>query len=132
MPSRVRAVIYLVLLLGAPAAFSEEEKLSAYKIGLLPEPTISAHNITLLLNEFFVFERQDTSDGTTSISIDASQDTIFVDLSFDGYVDDSLLGERYRLVIRRDDERLVLEKFGRQFVCARGSNVGKPQTKFCP
>lgn len=58
--------------------------------------------------------------------------TYVADVRLEGYADDSLNGDLYRAIIVKSENGWTLQAMGRQYICARGKNAGKPQAALCP
>ena len=56
---------------------------------------------------------------------------LIVDVETRGYLDDSITGENFRARFETDGEQWVIVALGRQVVCARGPNAGRPAAS-CP
>lgn len=131
--SKFTFVLAIGALLSSPA-FSESHSpgLAGFRSLELPQVHINSDNVFSLLREFASFKDIETGQADLNVGITHQGDELTIDLNFSGYLDDSVSGENYRLVVHRGGDRYVLVNAGVQFVCGRGPNKGIPQTGYCP
>ncbi len=111
---------------------ADENLLADFRPFALPNAGISGIGPIDVVGTFIKLQDSKLFDTPVKITSRPEQNSLIVDIIFSEYKDDSISGENYRLIIQKTGKLFLLKRAGVQFVCARGSNAGHPQTNFCP
>jgi hypothetical protein len=137
---RSLSVTALTLELAAGAAVGQERQEAAELTGYAPLPLAHAKALRspnadprVILRTFYGKHAALLEEGMTALTETKwDGDLITSDIALRGYRDDSLRGENFRIVLRRDGNEWRLTGAGRQSICARGTNRGKAIAGRCP
>lgn len=111
---------------------AEEGYLNSYRSVELPSVNISSQKPFSLADDFLSYIGIDTADTKIAMNVRYTSSGYIFDFQLRGYLDDSLKGENYRIVIEEHENRYFISGAGVQYLCARGENTSLPQSKYCP
>lgn len=111
---------------------AEEGYLNSYRLVELPSVNISSHGPFSLADDFLSYIGIETADTQVAMNVETTSEGYIFDLELRGYMDDSLKGENYRVLVEEYESRYFISGAGVQYLCARGENTSTPQSKYCP
>ena len=123
----------LVLALTLP--LSADPRLDGYNSVDLSDWQPRTADTAMALVEPLYRNHPESSEGRPTLKVDMRRDgpgALIVDVVMGGYLDDSVEGEEYRVVISRTDAGWRLDALGRRNICARGAKAGVPTMNPCP
>ena len=108
------------------------DRSSNYRELGLPEIPLTASSVLALLDDFFRLYEIEAPEIEVHISDWENEPKTYIDIILRGYLDDSLLGEEYRLTLFEDGSRFQLQRIELRYICARGPSAGRAQIGYCP
>lgn len=125
-------IISLVLSMLPFRTMAEEGYLNSYRPVELPSVNISSQKPFSLADDFLSYIGIETADTLVAMNVETTSEGYIFDFELRGYMDDSLKGENYRVVVEEHESRYFISGVGVQYLCARGENTSTPQSKYCP
>jgi hypothetical protein len=120
--------------------------LSGYRPVELPAVNISSPNPFSLADEFLSHVNANPSDTRLTMRVESipdekvpegfKSDGFIFEFELSGYLDDSVAGDNYRVIIgkvvKENKTQYFISKAGVLNICARGENTTVPQVALCP
>lgn len=79
-------------------------------------------------------DHPESLEGGPTLKIDlhpGDSGELIIELEMGGYLDDSVAGQQYRAIVVQSSGGWRLQALGTRYICARGSNAGKPTVNLC-
>jgi hypothetical protein len=120
------------LVVVTPAALAGDMTFDGYemqKVGDLP--VTQARSVMLIVDGFLPSIEEPLDTQLLSLDISGNEGALIVEVALRGYQDDSIMGENFKARLEADGSQWHIVALGRQVICARGPNAGRPSTT-CP
>ncbi|WP_425655837.1 hypothetical protein [Roseobacter sp. EG26] len=111
---------------------ADTDVLDGYRVVALPQIDLSSQTPLALADDFLSFVGVDIAETEMSLSVEKTPKGYLFDFHLRGYLDDSLAGENYRMLVKKHASRYFVSHAGVQYICARGANTTEPQVAYCP
>ncbi|MBW4707808.1 hypothetical protein KX928_08420 [Roseobacter sp. YSTF-M11] len=113
-------------------AMADTHLLEGYRAIELPKIDLSSQTPFALADDFLSLVGATVGDSKISLIVEQTAQGYVFDFKLREYLDDSLAGENYRVIVQQHGARYYVSDAGVQYLCARGKNTTTPQAEYCP